>query len=65
MEILIDHAAAGNSHTSVCHSGVGGAAIADLDVDPAFNSDVDSESDISFDDSASDRSDGSDSGSYT
>jgi len=65
MEILIDPAGAGSSRTLGSHGGVAGPVIADLEQVEhgrlsASNSDADSDTDVSLDDSASDRSDGSD-----
>eukprot|EP00555_Chaetoceros_dichaeta_P006222 CAMPEP_0198255346 /NCGR_PEP_ID=MMETSP1447-20131203/5481_1 /TAXON_ID=420782 /ORGANISM="Chaetoceros dichaeta, Strain CCMP1751" /LENGTH=488 /DNA_ID=CAMNT_0043941697 /DNA_START=129 /DNA_END=1595 /DNA_ORIENTATION=- len=70
MEILLDSTEAGGSLTSGGHGGVGSPVIADLEQveqgrSSASNSDADSDTDVSLDDSASDRSDGSDSGSCT
>merc|ERR1719491_2294311 len=70
MEILIDSDGAGSSPTSGGHSGIGESVITDLERveqgrSSTSNSDADSDTDVSLDDSASDRSDGSDSGSCT
>jgi len=71
MEIVIDPNTSPHPNTSSGANGVPGHDVGDLYVDQgrssASNSDIDSESgdDVSLDDSASDRSDGSDSGSGT